>query len=173
MSDEQKLKIAAAHIGKKKSPEHRAAQSAAMKGKASKLYSRGISDQDYRAQLDFGNKWCCQGAHFVALKEFSSNPSVCNPCMPAWNRNNMLRRTYGLTHKEYEAKLEAQGGGCAICGSAKRSTGKRNMMIDHNHATGSVRGILCHSCNAAIERLETVPNWGILAAQYLASYTGK
>lgn len=66
-------------------------------------------------------------------------------------------RVYGITSAEYGALLEAQGGGCAICGrteskdiSRRSATGKRRLHIDHCHATGRVRGLLCSSCNLGI-----------------------
>jgi hypothetical protein len=40
---------------------------------------------------------------------------------------------------------EAQGGRCYIC---QRATGaRRRLAVDHNHATGEVRGLLCKPCN--------------------------
>ena len=53
-------------------------------------------------------------------------------------------REYGITYEEYLAMLAAQGGACAIC---KGGNGKRAMNVDHDHATGTVRGLLCDRCN--------------------------
>jgi hypothetical protein len=53
-------------------------------------------------------------------------------------------REYGITHDEFLAMLDAQGGVCAIC---KNRNGKRAMNVDHDHATGTVRGLLCDRCN--------------------------
>jgi hypothetical protein len=38
----------------------------------------------------------------------------------------------------------AQGGGCAIC--HRRSNG-RALDVDHDHANGAIRGLLCVNCN--------------------------
>jgi len=57
-----------------------------------------------------------------------------------------LARTYGLATEEYLA-LTAQP--CALCGTAER---KR--YVDHCHATGKVRGALCHGCNLGIGFLD-------------------
>jgi hypothetical protein len=47
-----------------------------------------------------------------------------------------------LTRAEIRAALhEMQGGRCAVCGVGGR------IQIDHDHATGMVRGLLCQSCN--------------------------
>lgn len=52
-----------------------------------------------------------------------------------------------LSSDEYEARLAAQHGGCAICGGKPK---KRRLSVDHDHVTGHIRGLLCHSCNLAI-----------------------
>ena len=44
----------------------------------------------------------------------------------------------------YNAVLEAQKGGCAICG---KPPGTRRHAIDHCHQTGMLRGVLCTNCN--------------------------
>jgi hypothetical protein len=62
-------------------------------------------------------------------------------------RDAYLRRTFGITQAGYEAILAMQGGGCAICG---KSPGKISLHVDHDHATGEVRGLLCVGCNNAL-----------------------
>ena len=53
--------------------------------------------------------------------------------------------TYGITEAQYEAILKVQNGRCYIC---QRATGaRRRLAVDHNHATGEVRGALCKPCN--------------------------
>lgn len=49
-----------------------------------------------------------------------------------------------LAPGEYERMLEAQGGGCAICGSPGKT---RRLHVDHDHRTGRIRGLLCHVHN--------------------------
>ncbi|UVK63353.1 endonuclease VII [Mycobacterium phage Shygu2] len=52
---------------------------------------------------------------------------------------------YGITADEYWAIYEHQGGYCYIC---RRANGKRKRLsVDHDHATGIVRGLLCTACN--------------------------
>ena len=62
--------------------------------------------------------------------------------------NARLKKVYGIDLNEYEDMLIRQGYLCLICGD-KLLPGFRTH-IDHNHTTGRVRGILCHSCNVAI-----------------------
>ena len=65
----------------------------------------------------------------------------------ALHRTNHLRRTYGMTQEEFDKMFSGQSGRCAIC---FRSNGIWH--IDHDHCTGKVRGILCHSCNLGLGR---------------------
>ncbi|MCX4401548.1 endonuclease VII domain-containing protein [Streptomyces sp. NBC_01764] len=72
-------------------------------------------------------------------------------------------RQYGLDVATVLEMLEGQERGCAICG---RDVAER-FYIDHCHASGAVRGILCSNCNTAlgllgddVERMEA-------AIQYL------
>jgi len=56
-----------------------------------------------------------------------------------------LEKRYGITRADYDALYAAQGGVCYIC---RRATGKtRRLSVDHDHATGKVRGLLCRPCN--------------------------
>lgn len=64
-----------------------------------------------------------------------------------------LRARYGLSIDEYNTLFEDQKGVCAICGEVerKRFRGKiTRLAVDHDHATGKVRGLLCFDCNGAL-----------------------
>jgi len=52
-------------------------------------------------------------------------------------------KQYGLSQEDYEALRSRNDGACDICGDE----GDR---IDHCHATGVVRGWLCHNCNVTL-----------------------
>jgi hypothetical protein len=60
-------------------------------------------------------------------------------------------RNYGITVEEYLELYKQTDGKCTVC--EKRPT-KRALHIDHNHKTGSVRGLLCHHCNTALGLLK-------------------
>ena len=64
----------------------------------------------------------------------------------AANLRYRLTRIYGTT----EAWYYAQGDNCAICGVHRNDAGYKGLEVDHDHATGTVRGLLCHRCNVGI-----------------------
>jgi hypothetical protein len=66
------------------------------------------------------------------------------------NRNRVLKFHYGISLQEYEAMFNAQNGGCAICGGRGRIDRASSLDVDHDHATGVVRALLCHPCNRGI-----------------------
>lgn len=78
-----------------------------------------------------------------------------------------LKRKYGITAAAYDALLQGQGGVCAICQGARAAQGKRPLVVDHDHATGAVRGILCDYCNVALGRMGDDPARLEAAAAYL------
>ena len=57
--------------------------------------------------------------------------------------------------------LEAQGGVCAIC-----RTGTRRH-VDHDHATGAVRALLCFNCNGGLGQFRDDPCLLHAAALYV------
>lgn len=59
------------------------------------------------------------------------------------SRKDLLKQ-YGMTVAQYDKRLTQQGGRCAIC---RALPGKRRLSVDHDHAFGQVRGLLCHRCN--------------------------
>lgn len=59
-----------------------------------------------------------------------------------------LRTTFNLSLDDYQAMLAAQGGGCAIC--ARPEPTGYNWHVDHCHASGVVRGLLCSKCNQGL-----------------------
>ena len=64
---------------------------------------------------------------------------------------NLMRR-YGLTIEEVDNLLLNQNNRCGCC--HKEFDKKRKFVVDHNHQTGKVRGLLCIKCNIAAGLLE-------------------
>lgn len=66
-----------------------------------------------------------------------------------YNRDNYLKKKYGISLKQYSHMLKQQRYKCAICGKSQKNE-KRNFAVDHCHKTGIVRGILCNYCNSRL-----------------------
>jgi hypothetical protein len=82
-----------------------------------------------------------------------------------------IRREFGLTVEEYETKLTAQNGVCAIC--RRLCSTNRNLSVDHDHQSQRVRGLLCVKCNTMIGLADDLAERLIIAAQYLEFWKGK
>jgi len=86
-------------------------------------------------------------------------------------RENRLFRTYRLTTHDVDALIEKQGGTCAIC-----QTGVwpgKGPAIDHDHASGKIRGILCSHCNSALGLIKDDPKIAQAMIDYLRRHAGE
>lgn len=85
---------------------------------------------------------------------------------PAYREMNRQRnqRLYGLTLAAFEAMRAAQHEQCAICDQPFT----KPPHIDHDHATGRVRGLLCSWCNRALGLMLDDPARLQRAIDYLA-----
>ena len=138
-------------------------------------------------QLDNkGRKRCPACKEYKKLNEFSRNKGksfdrnvYCKLCESRRRRKNYrsekqhqynLKKFYRITKEVYDEMSEAQGGVCAICGQPETSTylGKiRTMRVDHDHATGAIRALLCSDCNRFVGFIERNPHKIELALAYL------
>lgn len=93
---------------------------------------------------------------------YSAHSCRCDECRKAqkyWS----IEYTYGLKPEEYDQILMSQSGLCAIC---KGSLADYSV-IDHCHATGKVRGVLCSRCNSGIGKFKDSPDILSSAIRYL------
>lgn len=72
-------------------------------------------------------------------------------------RAHKIKAAYGLTEEEYDALPKV----CFICGT------KDDLCVDHSHATGRVRGILCNPHNKALGFFKDDVTMVLRAADYL------
>jgi hypothetical protein len=107
--------------------------------------------------------------------------NVCKLCVKAANnrasrdpatirkrRDARLRRVYGITLAEYERMGRAQRWRCPIC--KRLATAGERLVVDHDHASGAVRRLLCRAENAALGALGDSPARLDTAAYYLRSH---
>lgn len=79
-------------------------------------------------------------------------------------RTYVLKKKYHLTDRQYQQLFREQGGRCAICG---RPEADQNLPVDHDHATGAIRGLLCSLCNRGLGLFGDDPDLLTAAAHYL------
>lgn len=126
-----------------------------------------------------GSKWCPECGEVKSLEAFPRNRSTpsgymtyCKPChnrkgyesreRHGGNRNYHLRRRYGITAEHFDTMLAEQDGLCAICREAPAGH------VDHDHATGRVRGLLCFNCNGALGQFRDRTDLMLRAVAYVA-----
>lgn len=133
------------------------------------------------------------GTHAGWMAHYSVGEEPCEPCRIArnsntaeWRKNNEerafdyhLRARFHITYSEYLDILEAQDGGCAICGAEAFGDSRlARFHVDHDHnccpepgwSCGKcVRGLLCRGCNTALGNFGDDPVRLLKAADYLVA----
>lgn len=92
---------------------------------------------------DFQRKFCSWKCNQLTQGEFK----ISNPALR--QRNYRLKRLFKIDLQEYNRLFQIQGGMCRLCG-VHQSKLKVSLAVDHNHATGKIRGLLCMTCNRAL-----------------------
>lgn len=69
--------------------------------------------------------------------------------------------SYGLTKEEALRVVENREGKCPICGIVRR------LVIDHDHRSGLVRGVICGKCNSVLGMANDCIQTLLSAAEYL------
>jgi len=67
-------------------------------------------------------------------------------------RRAKLLSKYGLSLEQWDSMLIQQAGRCGCCGLPL--TGPQDPCVDHDHATGTLRDLLCNGCNLWVGVLE-------------------
>lgn len=81
---------------------------------------------------------------------------------PDRNKAYQRKYKYGITQEEFDALLVSQDGRCAICRVLLEKA-----VVDHDHDTGRVRGLLCWNCNVALGHMRDDPDTLARAIAYL------
>lgn len=87
----------------------------------------------------------CVGIYVASWQKY--NPEKCQAKNARWKAKSSNPLIY--TSEERKLLYEKQEGKCAIC--ARHETQfNRKLAVDHCHATGKIRGLLCSACNRAL-----------------------
>ncbi len=134
-------------------------------------------------ELAEGNKWCPDCDQIKPAADFPrtrANPvtglhTYCKPChntrgklskeKVGGSRTYHLKCRYGITAADADAMLAEQDGLCAICRVAPA------VHVDHDHATGKVRGLLCFNCNGGLGQFKDGIDVLQSAVAYLTAHT--
>src|SRR5690606_37626539 len=100
------------------------------------------------------------------IKEWNAdNPERRQRANQSWRKRSGSRfKKYGITRDQYRALADSQHWRCAIC---TEPGDESTLLIDHDHGTGHIRGLLCSNCNTAIGKLRDSPDNALRAARYL------
>lgn len=146
----------------------------AIKRRRAELYARPVDQSEVRR--------CPRCEQNKPRADFpaSGKAGYCRPCRAAYGRDRNRKQRdqqredrYGYTPEQFATLLAKQGGGCSICGTTQvtngrwRSSEASDLHVDHDHATGHVRGLLCNRCNMTLGLMDDDPNRLIRAAEYL------
>lgn len=102
---------------------------------------KDISQFLFRVESGTYRKQCraCLNAQSIARIQAAPKAS---------RRERYLRQVYGITTEDFTRLWEQQKGLCALCGG--QGNPRRGLVVDHCHATGLIRGLLCETCNGAL-----------------------
>lgn len=122
----------------------------------------------------FTGKPCPQGH----LSERSTATADCIECNRSKNRvgdcslkrmqkrERNLQDRYGISLTDYMSLLSVQDNRCAACRNLEKE-----LLVDHDHDTGKVRGLLCQRCNSVIGLAGDNPHILQCAIDYLLKTT--
>lgn len=98
-------------------------------------------------------------------------------------RRSNLQRLYGISPEQYDERRVAQDYRCAIClrhedeiperkvgrprHDGQPTTAAMKLLVDHDHETDAIRGLLCYPCNLGIGLFQDRPDWMARAIVYI------
>jgi hypothetical protein len=118
-----------------------------------------------------GFRWCASCQQAVPHEEYTRSRvtssgfgSRCKACHNTANSESYFYRKYKLTRRQLGELREAQDDRCAICGEPSPQH------LDHDHATGRTRQLLCQRCNHGLGLFRDDPAILRAAADYVEEH---
>ncbi len=84
-----------------------------------------------------------------------------NPEKKTYALSKRKAKLYGITQEQIYDMITAAGGRCCGCDRLEK------LVVDHDHATRKVRGVLCNRCNLALGYAKDDPRTLRALASYL------
>jgi hypothetical protein len=94
-------------------------------------------------------------------KTKSGFDSWCRACRASYRNANCRGKFRSVISDEALANIKETTKECVICGNEGK------LVVDHDHKTGHVRGMLCNHCNRGLGHFRDDPTLLEFAAQYL------
>lgn len=113
------------------------------------------------------HSWCKLCFAQASVEDQKARPDVHRKRARDGRRRQKLRM-FGLTEESFAELSARQGDVCAICSKPEPTQAK--LVMDHDHATGQFRGLLCSLCNPAIGLMRDEPETLRAAADYLERF---
>lgn len=127
---------------------------------------------------DDGNKCCTTCREWLPEQNYGKNSStgdgLTGRCLRCANDASRERK-FGVTRKQYDAILPAQGGVCWLC-KHPPDFGRESLSVDHDHRCcgdkyktcgNCIRGLICGACNLALGLFDHKPQRLEAAFRYL------
>jgi hypothetical protein len=132
-----------------------------------RYYKWGTTDPRTASRPD--HRRCTRCRQNLPLTAFPNTARYCVDCFPHYRQEanaKRLSRNSGVQRSATALRAEQQGR-CAICGTPEELTPQQRLHLDHDHAAGHVRGLLCSLCNVGLGQFKDSPERLLAAAAYL------
>lgn len=129
----------------------------------------GCTVEEWMRRRSVGEKWCFDCRAWKAANRFSTDLSRAGGLTSRCKKCTSLASTasrYGMTRQELSGMIAASAGTCAVCYK------QRVLVVDHRHLCGTVRGLLCDTCNRGLGMFSDDPATLRRAADYLEKTRG-
>jgi hypothetical protein len=100
-------------------------------------------------------------------KTKSGFDSWCRNCRNEYKRENSHKKYSNMISEDLLKDIKKETKECVICGSNEK------LVVDHDHKTNKIRGMLCNHCNRGLGHFRDDPMLLEFAAQYLYASADK